>query len=414
MPVKRLIKALSRLWREDIARSRPSVPVSWRYGLPKLPPEHALHRRLWWQSRYKLPGFFWLPLEALRWCNWQLFHVDAKVRRAVLANGQRIQVLTGISEIEQQQAIRHWAKAWCIDPFLAYEWGLYRPDADALAKVYPAQNAAFHVLMNRQTGASRADHRLLADKRALTETLTRFGLPMPEIDTCSRGDWRDLEMALLRHPALFSKQRSGSRGEGAFAVWRTDTGLAGQSHERGDLIDSAAVQKAWKTLADTGDILIQPLLRNHPALAPAVSSAAVITLRLVTRQVDQRAVPFWTCLQVPEPPLKVYEDSGVWPFPVNPLTGTVSQTDTGTWPEQWLTRYEQVWQIVSAQTLPFWPQILADSLKAHQVMPRLWAIAWDWVITPEGPVLLEGNSGWGLDEVQNQGYDLSTIIRSLE
>jgi hypothetical protein len=29
------------------------------------------------------------------------------------------------------------------------------------------------------------------------------------------------------------------------------------------------------------------------------------------------------------------------------------------------------------------------------MFPDVWAIAWDWVITPSGPVLLEGNSGWG-------------------
>lgn len=407
MPPKRLGRALSKLWGMDIVRSMPIVPLSWRFVLPNLPPEQALHRRLWWQSRYKLPWLFWLPLEVLRWANWQVFQVDAKVQRAVRANSERILALTGIEPNLQRMAIHYWAKAWCIEPFLAYEWGLYRPDAKALGNIYPAQNSAFHTLMNRQTGASKADHRLLADKLALTEMLTVLGLPMSDIATCSQGDWQDLQTALNRQPALFCKHRSGSRGEGAFAVWRNDTGLAGQSYERGDLIDTAAVQKAWKTLADAGDILIQALLRNHPALAPAVATAAVITLRLVTRQIDQRMVPFWACLQVPEPPLKADEDSGIWPFPVNPQTGQVSRTDTGLWPEQWLMRYEEVWQIVSAQALPFWPQILADSLKAHQAMPRLWAIAWDWVLTPDGPVLLEGNSGWGLDEVQNQGVSLT-------
>lgn len=410
MPPKRLIKALSKLWRMDIARATPLVPLSWRFGLPKLPPEQTLHRRLWWHSRYKLPWLFWVPLEALRWGNWQVLQADARVQRAVRANGPRIMALTGIDQNQQHLAISYWAKAWCIEPFLAYEWGLYRPDAKALGKIYPAQNSAFHTLMNRQTGARKADHQLLADKLALTEMLTGLGLRMPDIATCSQGDWQDLEAALNRQSALFCKQRSGSRGEGAFAVWRKNTGLAGQSYERGDLSDTVAVQKAWKTLADAGDILIQPLLRNHPALAPAVKTAAVITLRLVTRQIDQSIVPFWACLQVPEPPLKADEDSGIWPFPVSPQTGVVSRTDTGLWPKQWIVRYEEVWQIVSAQALPFWPQILADSLKAHQAMPRLWAIAWDWVITPDGPVLLEGNSGWGFDEVQNQGRNLASLI----
>jgi hypothetical protein len=39
--------------------------------------------------------------------------------------------------------------------------------------------------------------------------------------------------------------------------------------------------------------------------------------------------------------------------------------------------------------------LVIASERAHAVFPDVWAIAWDWVLTPEGPVLLEGNSGWG-------------------
>jgi hypothetical protein len=78
--------------------------------------------------------------------------------------------------------------------------------------------------------------------------------------------------------------------------------------------------------------------------------------------------------------------------------------------QAWQEEYDALWQILSAaDQVPFWAQIPCDSLKAHRSLPKVWAIAWDWVITPDGPVLLEGNGGWGLSEAQQQGVDLVAL-----
>jgi hypothetical protein len=45
--------------------------------------------------------------------------------------------------------------------------------------------------------------------------------------------------------------------------------------------------------------------------------------------------------------------------------------------------------------VPHWQALVAASLAAHRQFPDVCAIAWDWIITPEGPLLLEGNTGWG-------------------
>jgi len=46
-------------------------------------------------------------------------------------------------------------------------------------------------------------------------------------------------------------------------------------------------------------------------------------------------------------------------------------------------------------TLPDWPLLIDASHRAQAQFPGIWAIAWDWVLTADGPVLLEGNVGWG-------------------
>lgn len=45
--------------------------------------------------------------------------------------------------------------------------------------------------------------------------------------------------------------------------------------------------------------------------------------------------------------------------------------------------------------VPRWHELADYTHQAHATFPDIRAIAWDWVITPAGPVLLEGNVGWG-------------------
>jgi hypothetical protein len=45
--------------------------------------------------------------------------------------------------------------------------------------------------------------------------------------------------------------------------------------------------------------------------------------------------------------------------------------------------------------LPYWQNLVKHTHAGHQQFLDIATLAWDWVITPIGPVLLEGNSGWG-------------------
>lgn len=57
---------------------------------------------------------------------------------------------------------------------------------------------------------------------------------------------------------------------------------------------------------------------------------------------------------------------------------------------------ERLWaRVPEGLAVPNWAALVTASERAHAAFPNVWAIAWDWVITPTGAVLLEGNSGWG-------------------
>ena len=404
----RLHRALIQLWFWDVWVVRPAYPLSWRYLLPGQAPNVQRHRRLWWHSRYKLPGLLWLPLECLRWLAWQLWLGPKSLRLALASNAAEVEQRFGIAQNVQRRQLAYWMRAWCIDPFEAYDWQLYRPDKDGLALIFTGETSAFHRLQNRKSGATNADHRLLGDKLALANGLKEQGIPMVPTQTVSHGEAKDLVEALAGGHGLFCKLRSGNQGDSAFACWANENTVEGETLHGTPLPDRSAVMAQWQRLCRKGPVLIQPLLLCHADLANVCAGPAVPVLRLVTRLQSGSIMPWWAELQVPEKPA-AGKQRGFWRFPVTVAEGAVSAM-APEWllRQSWQNQYDALAKEVCSH-VPDWQTILANSIKAHSAMPKLWAVAWDWVLTPEGPVLLEGNGGWGLRELQHQQMIMETL-----
>jgi hypothetical protein len=54
----------------------------------------------------------------------------------------------------------------------------------------------------------------------------------------------------------------------------------------------------------------------------------------------------------------------------------------------------------SGLQMPYWDEIVRTCLRAAEGTPNLRSVGWDVVLTPEGPVLIEGNPDWGIHSVQ--------------
>jgi hypothetical protein len=68
-------------------------------------------------------------------------------------------------------------------------------------------------------------------------------------------------------------------------------------------------------------------------------------------------------------------------------------------------------QLGLAPSLSSWGVVRDASLAAHDAHPQLWAIAWDWLLPPEGPRLLEGNVIWGMRRPQLMEGGMIDIVR---
>lgn len=55
---------------------------------------------------------------------------------------------------------------------------------------------------------------------------------------------------------------------------------------------------------------------------------------------------------------------------------------------------------IAGRVLPHWPELLAVAVKAHAAFPHKVAVGWDIAITPDGPVVVEGNGSPCVDIIQ--------------
>lgn len=403
----RMGNALKALWRYDICRMRPLGMLNRCYLWPNLPSREALHRQLWWRTRYKLPVLFWLPLELWRWIYWQIVAAPRQIQSAVLKFGPEIEVRFGIPMDEQNIVISHWAKSWAISPVHAYSLGLFRSEVDALNHILSAEAQPLHRLINEKRGANPADYRLLFDKTLLSDRLGAAGVPVVPVFAESVGYTDDLHRAVALHGQVFCKLRAGSRGESAFMAESSADGLIGQTLAGGKLDSEAAVMSAWKALAGKGTVLIQPYLRNHPLLQGISPGADSITLRVITRMQGDSASVWMGLLYVQAPGDS--QEREYWLLKIDAESGQAFDA-FGHWhgQESEINDCAQL-LMLDGQAMPFWKDIVSHSGRAHAQLPRVWAIAWDWIVTPDGPVLLEGNAGWDLSPLQELGVDFVKI-----
>ncbi|QVK23615.1 hypothetical protein KHX94_02460 [Shewanella dokdonensis] len=157
--------------------------------------------------------------------------------------------------------------------------------------------------------------------------------------------------------------------------------IAGKTFAGELLSDSNAVEHAWQQLLQLDDALIQPLLTNHPALQTLTPADEAITVRVITQWHEQQLRVFTAFIEVP------FQDIQRTVYSVLPITsaGDFARYPAEILDEQVAQRANTLWQQAQAiGLLPFWSQLIEQSIKAHQPFSDVKAIAWDWVVTATG------------------------------
>lgn len=396
MSVKRLFAFADRYF---LRRALPHGIINWQYLLPNPPPKVRIHRHLWLQGRPpRIPFALFFLIEFVLWMRWVTFAGWRRSWRAVQRRGGAITEREGISKALQLKHVLFMSLCTCIPPSEIYAFGLYRyrTKQELWDYVYTHELPAFHLWRNARPGESRESSSLLQDKFRLTNMLVAHGVPMaPVLGVIPRGAEFDPAPYLQNAPRLFCKPCHGSGSRDAFviecrgeetraAIFAIKSGMKAQpsSHD--------CLQKAMAR----DDFLVQPFMGNHPFLAALCPTKDAVTLRLITEIHPLHGIScYCATLEIPN-----YSDGDGYfhiILPIELSSGLVMRFPEQRLPAAAQSRHDALHARMGRSAVPYWEEMKKSAIIAHQCFTDVNAIAWDYVITADGPYMLEGNSGWG-------------------
>lgn len=228
-----------------------------------------------------------------------------------------------------------------------------------------------------------------------------LGWTADETHLNSRDDWlryfaESVPDAFVIKPAL------GVHGMALGAFQRNASGFvdgAGKQYLPADLYEFMA------TNADFSRFVIQQRLANHPELVRISGSEAVQTVRAITLVREGEVPELLLAVQ------KIVKGSGVadnfrWGRTGNMVAsvdlenGTLDRIVTGAQHGVGMREVEQhavTGVTLKGYRLPLWDQLRALVIDAARKMLPIRTVGWDVALTPDGPVIVEGNMWWHPD-----------------
>ena len=248
----------------------------------------------------------------------------------------------------------------------------------------------------------RAPQSILSDKAACAEHCERFQVrtvPVLALASGGRIDKRAEDDEFNRD--LFVKPNVGRGGKGAERwdyVGPYYRNPAGEEIGRDDLF----ARLAKRSLSEP--IILQPRIVNHAALEP-LNNGALSTVQILTC-LDEYGQPevVGAAMRMAIDGNHVVDNlhAGGIAAAVDIDAGTLGPaSDLGADASfGWVERHPATGAQILGTQLPMWEDVKDFAVRAHGAFADRVIVGWDIAITPEGPVLVEGNGAPDLDIMQ--------------
>ncbi len=227
----------------------------------------------------------------------------------------------------------------------------------------------------------------LADKLATEQRLRKANIPcVITTNTLISGSLINenvvfVELDLFIKPNSYQGMRGCARL--TFSDKSTDYHLSGYDLEmnRISIYGKENIASHLQILASSTDLLVQVMLFDHDQLTRYSDPRDISTLRIITCNNSGSIRVAHAMLEVAKKH-DFYWDS----YRVDVGTGALVITPD----------LDNKAQFRKGFCIPHWDQVCQNVRAGHQVLGRITTISWDVCVSPNGPVIIEGNSGWGL------------------
>ena len=381
-------KKLVSFYRLILRRPVPHTLASWRFLAPGPSLAVKMHRTVFLKAWGQLPRWAWCLIFCYSQCLWLFFLSWKRIIMALRRHAGETQRRFHISPV--RQTVDLWVLSWLhgIPPGFYYAYGLHRqPRRRWLHYVYTHELPHWHEVMCGPGDLSAAN-RLLADKNAFAEEMTRAGIPAVKTIAFFRQAGPVNPEKIFTGQSFFWKPNTGNQSQGCFALLYEcavkDYRVDGEEAVAGK---DAVLGYVQRQVADQ-DYLVQPLLLNHPEVRGLGSADRLTTVRLITGHDGRQPGATAAVLEMPRPDA----EKRWWLAPVDCRRGTLLPRPG----VLSLLKEEDLRPDLGGKVIPCWQETLDLCLRAHELFPEVAAIGWDVALTPDGPVLLEGNFNWNV------------------
>jgi hypothetical protein len=206
--------------------------------------------------------------------------------------------------------------------------------------------------------------------------------------------WEAQQQRLPRRD-LFAKRVWGLQGRGA-ERWSYDPATERWNrHECG--LTEAELLAHLRARARLRSVLLQHCLANHADLS-RFSAGPLCTFRVVTHREDSGVELLGMMLKLPTAGSEVDNlHAGGLACAVDPVTGKLGPGIAIDPSADMLQFHPDSGHLIEGATLTTHRDAIALALDAHRQLDIPWSIGWDVAMTPDGPAILEGNTGWAVD-----------------
>lgn len=248
-----------------------------------------------------------------------------------------------------------------------------------------------HALSNT---IGRQESRLLTDKDYFSKKCERQQIAaIKTLGVIAIGEIdAKLSWIFQQEQSIFIKPPSANRSEDCFHLFIKDGRVVLRAMNRQEeYIDRNQIISHLTAANKKHPLITQPLLTNMAIWDDLSPSDELITMRIITEYYLQEVVVISGVIEIPK------EDGGRYydVIPINPINGMIHDRYFKHIQESIDEHQQALLTKLAGTTVPLWTDLVCDLHKAHQLCPNIHLVGWDAAITPDGPVIIEGNFGWG-------------------
>jgi Sugar-transfer associated ATP-grasp len=286
-----------------------------------------------------------------------------------------------------------------IDPPTYYSFELYRPErmkyVSELLTRFETKNGLFATLNHFLPNVNAAKE--MNDKAQFSALCVAAKIPHPAlIAEISDGQLKVLgnDDALKQDIFIKPRRGMGALGTSTFQFLGSDC----YRHANGNVTDLAGVCSSLSAQSQHKILMAQPWLRNHKSIAD-IADQSLLAFRVITclgrdgepvvmlamLRLLSKLEPHWLHLPDEEYASEINIDTGE----LGLFLGDNFATS-----HIHMTHHPVTGSKISGRIISEWPSIMKVARDVHAVCRHRVVVGWDIALTPQGPMVLEGNSNF--------------------